>query len=943
MHYFTIFTPIKNIISQDMYRRAILLVGAITLLLTMTKCFTTRPVITGDPSGRTPSAIREFRAAWVATVANINWPSEPGIPVEQQKKEAIELLDLLAENNFNAVIFQVRPQCDALYQSDLEPWSYYLTGEQGKAPEPFYDPLEFWIEEAHKRGLELHAWLNPYRAHHVAGGPVTESSIVKRKPGLALYLERGYWWLDPSLEGTQDHSYNVVMYLVQRYDLDGIHFDDYFYPYPDYHNFKDFPDDESWRAYRKGGGKMCRSEWRRENVNDFIKRVYKGIKDEKPHVKFGLSPFGIWRPYNPPAVSGFDQHEVLYADARRWLNEGWIDYYAPQLYWPIEQMDQSYPVLLGWWSSENTKDRHLWPGINIGRFRGERAIVEAISQIMITRGIMPESPGVIHWSIAPLVFNPSLVSAISEGPYEQEALVPPSPWLSRKTPHPPTVNISLENDSLRLTWTHSNIDDITRWVVYSKYRHSWRYNIYGKGTNTAYIPAFDLNKELLHSDDTLHVYNVKELLPPLQAIAVSAVNRYGNESNVIEKPVTGISYDDAPRLRELFAAYPLKQRPEAYEAPVVNPGIDMLIENHLDLVRNKRAGLITNPSAVGSDLRSTIDILTGTPGVNLVALFGAEHGVQAVREGKITGEGEADPVSGIPVYSLYSDSLAPAREALENLDVLIFDIQGVGSAWYTYKYTMSYAMQACAEAGITFIVLDRPNPLGGRVVEGPMLDMGGTFRHPLPLRHGMTYGELATMWNETEGYGADLKVIKMKDWRRHMMWDDTGLLWVMPSPNMGNFETAVVYPGQCLFERSNISEGRGTTKPFLMTGSTWINAEEAADDLNKRGLPGVVFRPAYFIPFNYKDTGNPRGKPWNRMCKGVELMVTDHRSYRAVETSLNIIDAYRKTNPDSLAWSPPPLLKMIDEPGIIIEQVLEACREDIEEFMEIRRKYLLYK
>ena len=350
-----------------MFKKYLLVTLSASLMIVFAGCVSTKPAVTGDPYGRTPSAEREFRAAWVATVDNINWPSKPGLPVEEQKKEAIKLLDLLYENNFNAVVFQVRPQCDAMYRSDLEPWSYYLTGEQGKAPEPYYDPLEFWIEEAHKRGIELHAWLNPYRAHHPTGGEVTDASIVKKRPDLVVKLgEEGYWWMDPALKGTQDHSYNVVMDLVSRYDLDGIHFDDYFYPYPDYNNNKDFPDDESWQAYQQGGGKLSRGDWRRDAVNTFIERLYKGIKAEKPYVKFGLSPFGIWQPYNPPAIGGsFNQHETLYADAKLWLNKGWIDYYSPQLYWPINQLAQSYPVLLGWWKDQNLKGRHLWPGINL--------------------------------------------------------------------------------------------------------------------------------------------------------------------------------------------------------------------------------------------------------------------------------------------------------------------------------------------------------------------------------------------------------------------------------------------------------------------------------------------------------------------------------------------------------------------------------------------------
>ena len=286
----------------------------------MLSCKSTKSVITPDFTPPEPKAEREFRAAWVATVANINWPSKRDLTTEQQQKEAIDLLDFLKAHNFNAVIFQVRPQADALYKTDLEPWSYYLTGEQGKAPEPFYDPLEFWIKAAHDRGLELHVWLNPYRAHHVAGGEVSEHSIVKKKPELVVHLKEGYWWFDPSLKGTQDHSANVVMDIVKRYDIDGVHFDDYFYPYPSYNKNEDFPDSHSWSAYMAGGGKLSKSDWRRESVNSFISRLYSQIKAEKKHVKFGLSPFGIWKPGYPESIAGFDQHEVLYADAKLWLN-----------------------------------------------------------------------------------------------------------------------------------------------------------------------------------------------------------------------------------------------------------------------------------------------------------------------------------------------------------------------------------------------------------------------------------------------------------------------------------------------------------------------------------------------------------------------------------------------------------------------------------------------
>ena len=908
-------------------------------------CATQKQAVTGDPSGRTPGAEREFRAAWVATVANINWPSKPGLTVEEQKSEAIALLDLLDRNNFNAVIFQVRPHCDAMYRSDLEPWSYYLTGEEGKAPDPYYDPLQFWIDEAHTRGIELHAWLNPYRAHHPAGGPVTDASIVRKRPDLVLKLEvENYWWMDPALKGTQDHSYNVVMDLVRRYDLDGIHFDDYFYPYPDYNNFKDFPDDRSWQAYQASGGRLSRSDWRREAVNTFIERLYKGIKAEKPWVKFGLSPFGIWQPYNPPAIgSGFNQHETLYADAKLWLNKGWIDYYSPQLYWPINQIAQSFPVLLGWWKDENLKGRHLWPGISIGLSPATRAIDETINQIMVTRGVLPGSPGVIHWSIGPLVNSPGLVRAVSEGPYRRPALVPPMPWLDKKAPAPPVVTKKAENGTLRLSWTHPDPADIGRWVVYYKYGTQWNQNIHGGTVTEDAIPAFTLNRTFLARTSRDKVTRADQAFLALDSVAVSAVDRFGNESAITGMGVNEFTLTDAPDLDKSLAEYYEGMKRPPVPVPAVTPGINVLTNEHLDLIRGKRVGLITNPSAVGTDMRSSVDILATTPGVNLVALFGAEHGVRGAQQGRIFTDGEKDPVTGIPVYSLYGESWAPKREWLDSIDVMLFDIQGVGSAWYTYKFSMSHAMEACAKAGIPFIVLDRPNPLGGRVVEGPMHDTISIYRHRLPLRHGMTYGELAKMWNETEGYGADLTVIKMKGWNRSMMWNETGLQWVMPSPNIDNWETAVVYPGQCLFERTNMSEGRGMTKPFLVTGAPWVNAGQAAADLNSRGIAGAYFRPVYFIPRSSGTGYNRSGKPWDEMCGGVEIMLTDPAAYRSVEAALHIIDAYRKTSPDSLVWSPPVLMRKLNEPGVTVDEVVKACQDDVKEFMEVRQKYLLYK
>lgn len=474
------------------------------------------PFLGTTVNAQPPLALREFRAAWVATVANINWPSKPGLPVEQQQTEALKLLDFLRDNNFNAVVFQVRPQCDALYKSNLEPWSYYLTGTQGKAPVPFYDPLEFWVQAAHDRGIELHVWLNPYRAHHKDGGPVSDQSIVKTKPELARHLKEGYWWLDPAAKGTQDHSYAVAMDIVKRYNIDGLHFDDYFYPYPSYNLNDDFPDSDTWDAYKKAGGKLSRGDWRRDAVNSFIERLYKGIKAEKPHVKFGLSPFGIWRPGYPPQIEGFDQYDQLYADAKLWLNKGWIDYFAPQLYWPINKLAQSFPVLLGWWADENTQGRHLWPGISIGRDTSFAQIREINNEILITRGMVPKSMGVVHWSIGQLVNNPGLMKNLREGLYRQQALVPASPWLCSKKPEPPKGK-AVKMDSLVIAvWREPKTNEVANWVVYERYGNKWHQHIL-PGCETS-IPV------------QLLIPSGKETAR-LEEIWVSSVSRTGMESD----------------------------------------------------------------------------------------------------------------------------------------------------------------------------------------------------------------------------------------------------------------------------------------------------------------------------------------------------------------------------------------------------------------------------
>lgn len=507
--------------NQIKNNRIIHQISFLVMVLILTTCTTKPPVEPITPIIDAPIVVkhdfeipREFRAAWVATVANIDWPSKPGLSTEQQQAEAISLLDHAVTLNLNAIVFQVRPQCDALYESDLEPWSYFLTGELGAPPEPYYDPLTFWVEEAHKRGLELHTWFNPYRAHHPSGEK-NETSVITTHPDLVRKLEKGYYWLDPAMQETQDYSYEVVMDVVRRYDIDGVHFDDYFYPYGD----QEFPDDDTWQTYLVHKGKLKRDDWRREAVNVFIKRVYDGIKAEKNWVKFGLSPFGIWRPGNPPSIQGYDQYAKLYADAKLWLNEGWVDYWTPQLYWPTRQLPQSYPILLGWWTRENTHKRNIWPGLFTSKIKTEADAHENFSQIMITRGMVPEGPGNVHFSMKALQQNYSgIADILLAGPYSKPALIPPSPWLDHEAPSAPMVDLDLKAGNIHINWLHDDQEDVNLWVIYQQRGKRWTYKILTSEHESLILP---------------HVIRAKDgMTPPdvLNQIAVTAIDRVGNES-----------------------------------------------------------------------------------------------------------------------------------------------------------------------------------------------------------------------------------------------------------------------------------------------------------------------------------------------------------------------------------------------------------------------------
>lgn len=401
-------------------------------------------------AGPPPSPIaREFRAAWVATVDNIDWPSKRDLTPQAQRREMIQILDTLQSLRMNAAIFQIRPSADALYPSRIEPWSEYLTGRQGTPPVPEYDPLEFTIQEARKRGIEVHVWINPYRANHPAQkGPLAENHIGRTHPDFVETYAR-FLWMNPAEDFVQKRTLEVVRDVVRRYDIDGVHIDDYFYPYPV--EGTPFPDADNYAAYRQGGGNLSLGDWRRKNVDDFVLALHKNIKSVKPWVRFGISPFGIYRPGVPAGIrAGVDQYDQLYADALKWFREGWCDYYSPQLYWPIAQTAQSFPVLLNWWETQNAKRIHLWPGLFTSRTNpasGNWPAKEVTDQIALIRG--SRATGAVHFSMKALMLDWNGIRSALRKTYAEVALPPATTWIEAKRPEAPQMK---ENHSEGATW-----------------------------------------------------------------------------------------------------------------------------------------------------------------------------------------------------------------------------------------------------------------------------------------------------------------------------------------------------------------------------------------------------------------------------------------------------------------------------------------------------------
>lgn len=462
--------------------------------------------------------IREFRAAWVATVANIDWPSAPGLSVEQQKQEMIALLNRAAALHLNAIIFQVRPAADALYNSPHEPWSSYLSGTMGEPPLPFYDPLEFAIREAHHRGLELHAWFNPYRAGHPTNrSPFSADHISRTNPEF-VHQYGDFLWLDPGVPQAKQHTINVIMDVVERYDIDGVHFDDYFYPYPSYADNADFPDSLAWQRANESGNTLSRGDWRRENVNSLMRELSHQIKEVKPHVKFGISPFGVWRPGYPAHTTGFDAYDELYADARLWINEGWVDYFTPQIYYQMNQVSQPFPIMLNWWNEQNLHQRHIWPGLYTSRLWTADRLwpAEEIKGQIYTARAFPGVTGATHFSMKTFMGNDKNINRIlAAGAYANPALIPASPWLNNEPLPMPEITVNDYGDFWRASFTIDNNDPIQWWVIRSQMNGRW---------DTSLIPGHHRN---------ISYHGGASMIRP-ETIYLTAVSRTGIESEAAQ-------------------------------------------------------------------------------------------------------------------------------------------------------------------------------------------------------------------------------------------------------------------------------------------------------------------------------------------------------------------------------------------------------------------------
>jgi uncharacterized protein YbbC (DUF1343 family) len=385
---------------------------------------------------------------------------------------------------------------------------------------------------------------------------------------------------------------------------------------------------------------------------------------------------------------------------------------------------------------------------------------------------------------------------------------------------------------------------------------------------------------------------------------------------------------------------------------MVLTGLDVLFQHQKDVLKGRKIGLVANPSSVNSRLEFILDLFINEKSWEVTTLFGPEHGLRSEVQAEEWSSDFHEPTTGLPVYSLYGKHLKPEPEMLRNVDTIVFDIQDVGSRYYTFIYTLSYVMEACEGKEIEVVVLDRPNPINGVDVEGPVLERNyESFvgRFPIPIRHGMTIGELALLFQKEFGIQCRLRIIKMEGWKRQFHFEETGLPWVLPSPNMPTPDTALVYPGMCLFEGTDLSEGRGTTRPFEIFGAPWIDPHKLCSAL--KNLSGVTFRPLYFQPTFNKYQGE--------LCGGAQIHVYDRGKFQPVKMAVTLLSFLLKEYPGFFKWKDPPYEFVMDRLPIDIlfgnswireslekadapDEIEKRWETNLQNFMKLRQKYLLY-
>lgn len=387
----------------------------------------------------------------------------------------------------------------------------------------------------------------------------------------------------------------------------------------------------------------------------------------------------------------------------------------------------------------------------------------------------------------------------------------------------------------------------------------------------------------------------------------------------------------------------------------VKIGLEVLLESRLDLVEGRRVGLIVNPASINAGFEHAADLFFQNPHIRLTSLFGPQHGIRGeTQDNMIEWQTFTDCRTGLPAYSLYGETRKPTADMLSEIDVLVFDVQDVGTRVYTFIYTMALAMEAAREHGKKVVVLDRPNPIGGLLVEGNLHEPefhSFVGMYPIPMRHGLTVAELARLFNEEYGIGCDLEVVAMEGWGRDMYFEETGLPWVLPSPNMPTVDTSVVYPGAVMFEGTTVSEGRGTTRPFEFVGAPYINPYRLQEEVGMENLPGVVFRPVHFQPTFHKFAGE--------LCGGLQTHVIDRRAFKPVLTAIAILRAINRLYPTQFGWKEPPYeyvfnklpFDVINGSAKICEQIVSGTdlteieagwQDSLNAFRETSRKYKLY-